>query len=247
MSNISSTDSTRERLALTVFGANGGTGAAVVQQALAAGHRVTAVTRHPEQFSQRHERLRVLKGDATIEADVKRAVTGADAVLSALGVPYSQKPIALYSESARVVVSAMERSGIRRLIVVTSSAVDPDGFPATSLMNKLVGRYLIGPVIHRLGRTMYEDMLRMEGIIRASSLNWTILRPPALFDKDSVGPVETSSEPMAAQFVARQDLASIMLAEIATSDHHQGTLYTRSIDGRPNILRTIWNDGIRKK
>ncbi|MCY1693723.1 NAD(P)-dependent oxidoreductase [Curtobacterium sp. SL109] len=242
-----SAESSNSSLALTVFGANGGTGAAAVQQALTAGHRVTAVTRHPEQFSQRHERLTVLKGDATVEADVLGAVAGADAVLSALGVPYSRNPISLYSKSARAIVMAMEHTGIRRLIVVTSSAVDPDGFPATSLMKQLVGKYLIGPVIHRLGRTMYEDMVRMEEIIRSTSLDWTILRPPALFNKDAVGAVETSLRPMTAQFVARQDLGAIMVDETTRDDHHRETVYVRSVDGRPSIIRTIWDDAIRKK
>lgn len=63
-------------LRLTVFGANGGTGAAAVEQALAVGHSVTAVTRHPEQFSLKHDRLTVFKGDATVPADVRAAIEG---------------------------------------------------------------------------------------------------------------------------------------------------------------------------
>lgn len=234
-------------LRLTVFGANGGTGAAAVEQALAAGHSVTAVTRHPEQFRLKHDRLTVFKGDATVPADVRAAIEGADAVLSALGVPYSRNPITLYSRSAQCIVDAMTKAGIRRLIVVTSSAVDPDGFPVEKLIPRLIGQYLIGPIVHRLGRTMYEDMIRMEAIIRASDLDWTILRPPALFNKDDAGPTEVSLKPMVAQFVARQDLGAIMLNEVSNADHVNKTLYVRSIDGRPSIARTIWNDGIRKK
>lgn len=236
-----------QRLSLTIFGANGGTGAAAVKQALAAGHRVTAVTRHPEQFAQRHDRLTVFKGDATVIADVVESITGADAVLSALGVPYSRVPISLYSDSARCLVEAMAQTGGRRLVVVTSSAVDPDGFPVTSPVSRIIGKYLIGPVIHSLGRTMYADMLRMEEIVRGSGMDWTILRPPALFDKEAAGPVEVSLAPMAGQFIARQDLAAIMLTEASSTQHHRETLYVRSLDGRPSILRTIWNDGIRKK
>lgn len=234
-------------LRLTVFGANGGTGAAAVEAALRAGHYVKAVTRHPEQFTHKHERLTVFKGDATIPADVRTAIEGADAVLSALGVPYSRNPITLYSRSAQCIVDAMTEARVRRLIVVTSSAVDPNGFPVEKLIPRLIGHYLIGPIVHRLGRTMYEDMIRMEAIIRESDLDWTVLRPPALFDKDAAGPTEVSLKPMVAQFVARQDLAAIMLREVTNPEHIRQTLYVRSIEGRPSIARTIWDDGIRKK
>ncbi|MEN2736359.1 NAD(P)H-binding protein [Microbacterium sp. X-17] len=232
---------------MTVFGANGGTGAAAVEHALAAGHAVTAVTRHPEQLGRTHERLTVRRGDATVPADVRAAIDGADAVLSALGVPYSRAPITLYSRSGRCIVDAMSEAGVRRLVVVSSSAVDPDGFPAAGPVDRLIGRYVIGPIVHRLGRTMYEDMLRMEGIIRASGLDWTIVRPPALFDREAAGPTEVSLQPMTGRFVSRQDLAAIMLEEAVGAEHIARTLYVRSIGGRPSIARTIWEDGIRTR
>ncbi|HAM26149.1 MAG TPA: NAD-dependent epimerase, partial [Microbacteriaceae bacterium] len=42
---------------IVIFGANGPTGRLVTAQALAAGHSVTAFTRHPAQFLIRHENL----------------------------------------------------------------------------------------------------------------------------------------------------------------------------------------------
>ncbi|MEY9951864.1 NAD(P)-dependent oxidoreductase [Leifsonia sp. EB34] len=234
-------------LRLTVFGANGGTGRALVEHALAAGHRVTAVTRHPEQFPQRHERLVVFAGDATVPADVGAAIDGADAVLSALGVPYSREPITLYSRSAECIAEAMRRLGVSRLIAVSSAAVDPDGFPAKNLGDRLIGQYLIGPVIHRLGRTMYADMLRMERIVRDSDLGWTILRPPALFDADAAGRTAVSLEPLAHRFVSRRDLGAVMLREVTETEYVGKILYVYSVDGRPSLARTIWEDGIRRK
>jgi uncharacterized protein YbjT (DUF2867 family) len=227
---------------LTVFGANGGSGRALLRQALDAGHQVTAITRHPEQIPHREDGLTVLRGDATDAADVRTAVEGADAVLSTLGVPYSRDPISLYSASARQIVDAMRQVGARRLIVVTSSAVDPEVRP-----NGVLGPLVIGPLIHRLGRTMYADMRRMEAIVQDSGLDWTILRPPALFDKQAPGPTELSVEPTAGQFAARQDLAAAMLTEARSTAHLQKVLYISSLEGRPSIWRTIWQDAIRKK
>lgn len=86
---------------IVVFGANGPTGQHVAKQALAEGHAVTAVTRHPRMFPLRHERLTVQYGDVFDPAAVEQAVAGQDAVLSSLGVPFSRKPIAVSSVSVR--------------------------------------------------------------------------------------------------------------------------------------------------
>src|SRR4051812_5318411 len=81
---------------IVIFGANGQTGKLLTQQALAAGHTVTAVTRHPETFPIRHEHLQVMHGDVFDLAAVEQAVAGQEAVLSTLGVPFSRQPITVY-------------------------------------------------------------------------------------------------------------------------------------------------------
>ena len=84
---------------IVVFGANGLTGKIVTKQALAEGQTVTAVTRHPEAFPLQHEHLQVMRGDVFDLSAVEQAVAGQDAVLSALGVPWSRKPITVYSHN----------------------------------------------------------------------------------------------------------------------------------------------------
>jgi putative NADH-flavin reductase len=74
---------------LTVFGANGPTGHHLVDQALAAGDRVTAVTRHPDSIPPR-EGLTVIGADVADADAVDATIAGSDAVLSALGVSYSR-------------------------------------------------------------------------------------------------------------------------------------------------------------
>src|SRR5689334_4346806 len=107
---------------IVVFGANGQTGRLLTKQALAAGHIVTAVTRHPMAFPLRHERLHVMAGDVFGPGSVDAAVAGQDAVLSTLGVPFSRKSIAVYSEGMAHIAAAMKRYGVRRLVCVSSSA-----------------------------------------------------------------------------------------------------------------------------
>src|SRR5213082_816854 len=97
---------------IVIFGANGVTGKILTKQALDSGHRVTAVTRHPEAFPLRDARLNVMGGDVFDLALVEQAVAGQDAVLSTLGVPFSRKPIAVYSEGVSHIVQSLKRYGV---------------------------------------------------------------------------------------------------------------------------------------
>src|SRR6266566_1465024 len=95
---------------IVIFGANGATGKILTKQALDSGHRVTAVTRHPEAFPLRDVRLNVMGGDVFDLALVEQAVAGQDAVLSTLGVPFSRKPITIYSRGMANILQAIVMS-----------------------------------------------------------------------------------------------------------------------------------------
>src|SRR3989442_15695245 len=107
---------------IVIFGANGATGKILTKQALDSGHRVTAVTRHPEAFPLGDVRLNGMGGAVFDLALVEQAVAGQDAVLSTLGVHFCRKPITLYSRCMNHIVQAMMHSGIRRDVCVSSSA-----------------------------------------------------------------------------------------------------------------------------
>lgn len=137
---------------LVVFGASGGTGRELVRQALERGHHVRAFVRTPAKLGLEHERLEVVQGDVQDPAAVARAVAGVDAVLSALG-PTSNKPDAQVTRGTENIISAMERQGVRRLVVTGGAGVgDPQDRP--NLMNRLVKAALL-----LMARNVYEDML----------------------------------------------------------------------------------------
>lgn len=71
---------------ILVFGASGGTGRNIVEQALAQGHTVTAFVRDPARLRLTHDNLQIVRGDIASSDSVTSAVTGQDAVLCALGV-----------------------------------------------------------------------------------------------------------------------------------------------------------------
>ena len=107
---------------LVVFGASRGVGLKVVEQALEAGHVVTAFVRSPEKFGVKHPNLTVFKGDSMDAAAVEQAMDGHEAVISALGP--TRPPVAHMMEiSAKNIVAGMKKHGIHRLVSTTGAGV----------------------------------------------------------------------------------------------------------------------------
>lgn len=219
---------------LVVFGANGATGRLLTQQAIEAGHEVTAVTRHADAFPLSHERLRVVRGDALDLASVKDAVAGQDAVISTLGVPYTRRPITIYSRSMANIIEAMHDQGVRRVIAVTSSALESPG------TNGFLLEKILQPIIaNTLGRTTYQDMRKMEALLRDSDLDWTVVRSNGLFAGDGVTPYEVAEGHITGKFTAREDLADLLLKEAERGDHVRKAIAIATREGTPSFFKFL--------
>jgi len=165
---------------LVVFGATGGTGAQIVARALEAGHDVTAFARDPANVKLAHERLRVARGDATVADDVARAVAGHDAALSSIGPRPGTKPGTLISDATRNIVAACTQTGTRRFVFESGLMVG-DG-RALGFWSRIGVR-----IFRAMNRALYEDKVRAESLIRESSLDWVIVRPPTLVHQPAKG------------------------------------------------------------
>jgi putative NADH-flavin reductase len=193
---------------LTVLGASGATGTCLVTQALSAGHDVTAVVRDPARLVvPAQPRLRVITADVMDQASIIPAVAGADAVISAVG-PRGTGPTTVVQDSVHSIIAAMRKTGTRRFLELSGSIVADDG-------ESPYLRYLIKPVARRTFlRHVCADMRRAEDEIRASDLDWTIFRPPALTGKPARGSYRTAIDRGLPHgfSISRADLASCMLA-----------------------------------
>jgi putative NADH-flavin reductase len=141
---------------LFVIGATGRTGREIVQQALARGHPVTEFVRSPESITLKNERLSVLKGNAMAEDQLFDGMQNHDAVVSTLGPREVFKPSSLLHDSTLATTRAMNRSGVRRLVVLSAAAHFP-GIP-----NRIASFIM---------RNHMRDSLAMEEIVQASDLN----------------------------------------------------------------------------
>lgn len=163
---------------IAVLGATGRTGRLVVEEARRRGHHVVAVVRDPA-------RLGDLAPDGVATADgldagaVTAALAGVDAVVSALG-PVAGSAPGVQGDLTEVLVRAAREAGVRRVVVVTASGWVVDG-------DDPVSRYLAKPVLARVLRDVNAGFARAEPVVRASGLDWTIVRPPRLLDGPARG------------------------------------------------------------
>jgi putative NADH-flavin reductase len=221
---------------IAIFGANGPTGRLLTEQALDAGHYVVAATRHPEAFPLTHERLEVEAADIHDPVAVAATVDGCDAVLSTLGVPFTRQPITVYSAAAEHLVAATHEHAVKRLVVVSSSATYPHRHADGGF---LLNRVLQPIVTRTIGKTTYADMRRMEELVRASDLAWTIVRPSGLFDLDEVTDYQVYEDEAPGVFTARIDLAAAILAQLDEDTYVGKAVAVTTSENNPTLFQMM--------
>jgi len=202
---------------LTIVAATGGIGRQVLEQAVAAGHEVTAVVRNPQKLSVP---VRVVTADlaAPEPAALESAIDGADGVLSGLGAR-SKSEAGVAARGTRAIVAAMQATDVRRIVVVSAApigTVSSPGRPNPSKYDPGDGffmRHLFGPLTKAALRTHYADLALMEDILRDSALDWTVVRPPRLTDKPMTGTYRTAYGQNLPRglLISRADVAHYML------------------------------------
>ncbi|MFD5753615.1 NAD(P)-dependent oxidoreductase [Streptomyces sp. NPDC127033] len=156
---------------LLILGATGPTGRHVVDLALAAGDTVTALARRPRALDELAGRVTVVAGDATSRDDVANAMTGQDAVISALGRSTSVRADDLFTRAATAATGAAEETGVTRLVWLSSFGVG-DTFRSASVLQKAMYRTFL--------RNIYANKELAERTIRSSGLDWTLVYPTML-------------------------------------------------------------------
>lgn len=209
---------------LTIVAATGGIGRHALEQALAAGHDVTAVVRDPSKLSSSVPVVPVDLRSAD-PAALESAVAGADAVLSGLG-PRSASETGVASQGTRAITGAMQATGVRRLVVVSAApiaTVPSPGRPEPPRHDPGDGffmRHLGAVVTKAVLREPYADLALMEDVVRASGLDWTIVRPPRLTDRPPTGTYRTAygQNVRRGLLISRADVAHLMLRVLEQPD-----------------------------
>ena len=194
---------------LVVFGASGGTGQHLVQQALAQGHTVTAFARRPESIlAAPSPGLTVLTGDIHAGPAVSAAIAGQDAVLSALGARNLGRSDVL-EVGVRNILAGMAAHGVSRLIVLGASGAGLDAGQHLGAATRL----MLGLLKATLLREPFRSQREQESLLAASSVQYTIVRPPRLLNEPALGRyrVQEDGLPPGGLTIPRADVADFML------------------------------------
>jgi putative NADH-flavin reductase len=202
---------------LLIIGASRGIGLKIVEQALQAGHAVTAFARHPQKIPQPQEGLRLIAGDILDGPQVQQAVAEQKAVCLTIGVGVTWKPVTVFSQGTKNVLAAMAEYGVKRLVCVTGIGAGDSKGHGSLLYDQVFKPLLL--------KTIYADKDRQEALIRASETDWTIVRPGFLTNGPLTGKyrVITDLRGVTAGKISRADVAHFMLAELAANRYLKQT------------------------
>jgi len=206
------------QLRVVVFGATGGTGRLLVEQALGRGYAVTGFARNPDKLELEHPALTKVAGDVLDPASVEAAVVGHDAVICALGMPLLDRS-GLRTAGTANIIRAMEATGVSRLICLSIMGLGE----SWNNLPWIYKRFMIPVLLARPS----ADHRGQEQLILASELDWTIVRPPNMTDKPGTGQIRhgfPGSEGPVGMYIPRADVAAFMLDQLGGDDYHRAAV-----------------------
>jgi putative NADH-flavin reductase len=192
-----------------IFGASGKTGGLAARAALSKGHTATVLVRNPAKLDI--PGAHILTGDATNPSDVLNAMQGQDAVIEAIGGTTPWKSTQLETTSVRNIISAMKTTGARRLIVVSMMGIGESRAQAPFWY-----KYLLMPTFLH-GST--PDKTNMEAEVKASGLDYIIMRPPILKDGPATGNIRVIGTGETGHTITRADLADFMVDQLQSNQY----------------------------
>jgi len=203
---------------LIVFGAAGQTGKHLVELAANAKHEVTAFVRDPAKLGAVPPGVKVVKGDGRDAAAVEAAMAGQEGALVAVG-PDHRKKTTVREDIVRNVIAGMKKHGGRRLVYLSAAGV------GDSLAQAKKASFLFGSVLIPLMlKHPYADSLNAENLIKASGLEWVLVRAVGLTNgpprRDVTAITDGSVEGMKFT-IPRADVARFMLIQM-TEDRYVG-------------------------
>ncbi|MGN0221651.1 MAG: NAD(P)-dependent oxidoreductase [Prevotella sp.] len=211
---------------VTLIGATGFVGKAILNELLLRGHKVTAIVRNPQKVGVKNENLNVVEGDATCPDTLAGVAKGADAVISAYN-PGWQNP-RQYEETLENyprIVEGTKRAGVKRLLIVGGAGtlfvapglrlVDTGNLPAEWLPGvKSMGEFYLGC------------------LLKEKEIDWVFFSPAGnLGNMGQNGPGERTGkfrlgkddmlfDGNGESFISVEDYAYAMVDELEQANHH---------------------------
>ena len=206
---------------ITLLGASGFVGSAILKEALDRGHYVTAVVRHPEKITIIHKNLIVKRGDVSFKDIVAEMSKGADAVISAYNPGWQNPNIAAETSIVyRTILEGVRKSEVKRFLVV-GGAGSLFISPGKRLMDTGVMPEFILPAVRALAEFYLVD-LKAE-----KSIDWVFFCPAGMIESGlrtgmfRLGKDDLIVNKTGESKISVQDYAVAMIDELEKPVHHR--------------------------
>ena len=160
---------------ITIIGASAGIGLETVKRGLNRNHSITTLSRSEIEIEEKKS-VKMILGDATNKADLVNAIQNADALIITLGTGKNMKATTLFSDFAKLIVEIHEENKIDIPFIFVTGFGTGESKNYVSWLVRLFLKYFL--------KDVYADKAKMEEIITNSTMNWTVVRPGRLLDKE---------------------------------------------------------------
>ena len=202
----------KNKMTITVFGANVNLGSHFVNQALEAGFKIKAFVRNSSTYEySNNSKVEVIEGNATNIEDIEKAVTKTDVIVSCLGNP--KKVQIMYKSHDNILTATSKQTNIPKCILISSI-----GCRGTSWIIKQI-LTLIG------GKSSFDYYEKADKrISEEKSVPFVLVRPYALTDKEGRGKYYVTKKQNGTflKSISRADVAKFML-DAVTDDQWDGS------------------------
>ena len=200
---------------IAVFGATGRTGKPFTELALKEGYTVKALLRTPSKLGIQNLNLQIIEGDLSDPAKVEETINGTEAVLLLVGMsPMVRDPIDLRAIMTRNILDAMEKSGVKRIIRLSS-------FVGARDVNDKFG-FMMKAQLSMYNKNIIQDETCSTDLIRQSNFDWTIVRNAMITANKPKGVYKAGYVGEGKDEVTAGDLAAFILEELKTGKYmHQ--------------------------
>jgi putative NADH-flavin reductase len=195
---------------IAVIGASRGIGAELLKAAIEEGHEVTALVRDLAKLNISTPGLNVITGDILDPSSVAAAIAGQEATCVCVGIPPTRKPVDVFSLGIQNILAAIGKDSNQKLILITGIGAGDSKGHGGFFYDRILNPLLLG--------TSYADKDRAESIIKASNVDWLIIRPGFLTNGSRTGEyriIENLSGVTAGK-ISRADVADFILKQLAS-------------------------------
>ncbi len=198
---------------IAIIGASRGVGYNLLNLALEENHEVSILVRDPSKINIDNSRLNIVKGDIRDLDSVKSVINGQDATCICIGISPTNKPVTVFSQGAENVLLAMKSLAPQKLISVSGIGAGDSKGHGGFLYDRILNPLLL--------KTIYADKDKQEAIIKASNVEWLIVRPGFLTNGVRTGKYRVIDDlsGITAGKISRLDVADFILKQLTNPTH----------------------------